>query len=163
MDANSAETARLIGQARAGDAAARNDLFARHRGRLRRMVEMRLDRRLAGRIDASDVIPPSFGGIMLQRASHPMRFIAPMWFIAPYWRRNGDCQYGSTSAEDIHPRHGEGSRSWRVAAFVSRTIRHAMEDRRVRSNGEPVATRARSNPYCRAQRSTWPGSSYAWL
>jgi hypothetical protein len=41
------------------------------------MVEMRLDRRLAGRIDASDVILPFSGGIMLQRASHPVRFIAP--------------------------------------------------------------------------------------
>jgi RNA polymerase sigma-70 factor (ECF subfamily) len=56
MDSNSAETARLIGLARAGDAAALSGLFARHRARLRRMVEMRLDRRLAGRVDASDVI-----------------------------------------------------------------------------------------------------------
>jgi RNA polymerase sigma-70 factor (ECF subfamily) len=60
MDANSAETVRLIGQARAGDPAALNELFARHRARLRRMVEMRLDRRLQGRIDASDVIQESF-------------------------------------------------------------------------------------------------------
>jgi RNA polymerase sigma-70 factor (ECF subfamily) len=60
MDQNSAETARLIGQARAGDPAALNELFARHRERLRRMVEMRLDRRLQGRVDASDVIQESF-------------------------------------------------------------------------------------------------------
>src|SRR5437763_4062422 len=60
MDQNSAETARLIGQARGGDAAALNELFARHRDRLRRMVEMRLDRRLQGRVDASDVIQESF-------------------------------------------------------------------------------------------------------
>src|SRR5215468_2844795 len=60
MDNNSAETARLLEQARAGDQAAVNELFARHRARLRRMVEMRLDRRLQGRIDASDVIQESF-------------------------------------------------------------------------------------------------------
>jgi len=60
MDSNSAETARLIGQARTGDVAALNELFARHRGRLRRMVEMRLDRRLQGRIDASDVIQEAY-------------------------------------------------------------------------------------------------------
>src|SRR5262245_62389326 len=50
------ESARLIDRLRAGDPAAIEDLFARHRDRLRRMVDMRLDRRLQGRIDASDVI-----------------------------------------------------------------------------------------------------------
>lgn len=39
-----------------GDEAALVDLFARHRDRLRRMVQLRLDRRLQGRIDPSDVL-----------------------------------------------------------------------------------------------------------
>jgi RNA polymerase sigma-70 factor (ECF subfamily) len=39
-----------------GDARALSDLFARHRERLRRMVRLRLDRRLQGRLDASDVL-----------------------------------------------------------------------------------------------------------
>ncbi len=56
MDNNSAETSRLLEQARAGDKEALNALFARHRPRLRRMVDLRLDRRLQARIDASDVI-----------------------------------------------------------------------------------------------------------
>jgi RNA polymerase sigma-70 factor (ECF subfamily) len=56
MADNSAETARLLEQARAGDRTALNELFARHRARLRRMVELRLDGRLQARIDASDVI-----------------------------------------------------------------------------------------------------------
>jgi RNA polymerase sigma-70 factor (ECF subfamily) len=56
MANNSAATARLLEQARAGDQAAWNELFARHRARLRRMVELRLDRRLQARIEASDVI-----------------------------------------------------------------------------------------------------------
>lgn len=56
MDNNSAATTRLLEQARAGDQDALNRLFARHRVRLRRMVELRLDRRLQARIDASDVI-----------------------------------------------------------------------------------------------------------
>jgi RNA polymerase sigma-70 factor, ECF subfamily len=50
------ESARLIERLRAGDPTAVEELFARHRDRLRRMVDMRLDRRLQGRIDASDVI-----------------------------------------------------------------------------------------------------------
>jgi RNA polymerase sigma-70 factor (ECF subfamily) len=60
MDNNSADTARLLELARAGDQAAVNEIFARHRARLRRMVELRLDRRLQARIDASDVIQEAY-------------------------------------------------------------------------------------------------------
>jgi hypothetical protein len=54
MDNNSAETARLLEQVHASDQAALNEIFARHRPQLRCMVELRLDRRLQARIDASD-------------------------------------------------------------------------------------------------------------
>jgi RNA polymerase sigma-70 factor (ECF subfamily) len=50
------ESGVLLERARGGDAAALNELFARHRERLRRMVLLRLDLRLQGRIDASDVL-----------------------------------------------------------------------------------------------------------
>src|SRR5271167_3492 len=60
MDNNSADTTRLLEQARAGDQAALNEIFATHRARLRRMVEMRLDRRVQARIDASDVIQEAY-------------------------------------------------------------------------------------------------------
>jgi hypothetical protein len=46
MDNNSADTVGLLERARAGDKAALNELFVRHRPRLRLMVELRLDRRL---------------------------------------------------------------------------------------------------------------------
>jgi RNA polymerase sigma-70 factor (ECF subfamily) len=60
MDNNSAETVALIVRARAGDADALNALFSRHRDRLRRMVEMRLDTRLQARLDASDVLQEAY-------------------------------------------------------------------------------------------------------
>jgi RNA polymerase sigma-70 factor (ECF subfamily) len=60
MDNSSADSADLIERARGGDRAAVNALFARHRDRLRRMVEIRLDTRLQARIDASDVIQEAF-------------------------------------------------------------------------------------------------------
>jgi RNA polymerase sigma-70 factor (ECF subfamily) len=60
MENNSADTVRLIELARAGDAAALNEMFSRHRDRLRRMVELRLDRRLLSRVDPSDVIQESY-------------------------------------------------------------------------------------------------------
>jgi RNA polymerase sigma-70 factor (ECF subfamily) len=60
MDNNSAITTRLLEQAGAGDKQALNELIGRHRARLRRMVELRLDRRLQSRIDASDVIQEAY-------------------------------------------------------------------------------------------------------
>jgi RNA polymerase sigma-70 factor (ECF subfamily) len=60
METNSGETADLLERARGGDGAALNELFSRHRDRLRRMVEMRLDWRLRARLDASDVIQDAY-------------------------------------------------------------------------------------------------------
>jgi RNA polymerase sigma-70 factor (ECF subfamily) len=50
------DTEQLLAHASRGDARARDRLFARHRGRLRRMVAVRLDRRAAARVDPSDVV-----------------------------------------------------------------------------------------------------------
>ena len=44
----------------AGEHRALGELFGAHRERLRRMVQLRLDRRLQGRIDPSDVIQEAF-------------------------------------------------------------------------------------------------------
>jgi RNA polymerase sigma-70 factor (ECF subfamily) len=46
----------LLRRAGAGDRAALDDLFARHRERLRWMVQLRLNRKLQGRVNASDVV-----------------------------------------------------------------------------------------------------------
>jgi RNA polymerase sigma-70 factor (ECF subfamily) len=47
-------------RAREGDSQAQGDLFARFRERLRRMIHLRLDRRLTGRVDSSDVLQDVF-------------------------------------------------------------------------------------------------------
>src|SRR5215469_10343231 len=57
---NSSETNRLLGRAAGADPEGWGQLLARHRPRLRRMVALRLDRRLQGRIDASDVIQEAY-------------------------------------------------------------------------------------------------------
>jgi RNA polymerase sigma-70 factor (ECF subfamily) len=53
---NPSEVDRLLGRAAAGDPEAWRALFDRDRERLRRMVALRMDRRLQGRVDASDVV-----------------------------------------------------------------------------------------------------------
>ena len=50
------ETTRLIEQAVRGDQRALGELLGRHRERLRRMVALRLDWRLRGRVAPSDVL-----------------------------------------------------------------------------------------------------------
>jgi RNA polymerase sigma-70 factor (ECF subfamily) len=50
------DTEELLDRSAAGDREARGALLERHRDRLRRMVAVRLDRRLAARVDASDVV-----------------------------------------------------------------------------------------------------------
>jgi RNA polymerase sigma-70 factor (ECF subfamily) len=62
-DDNPAEMMDLLQRARAGDQAALAALFAPYRERLQRMVEMRLDRRLQGRLGASEVIDESYGDV----------------------------------------------------------------------------------------------------
>jgi RNA polymerase sigma-70 factor (ECF subfamily) len=53
---DSSEIQRLVSLAAQGDAEAFERLMAGHRERLQRMVALRLDRRLQGRVDPSDVI-----------------------------------------------------------------------------------------------------------
>jgi RNA polymerase sigma-70 factor (ECF subfamily) len=56
MASNSQETQELLDQAKHGDSAAVDRLLATHREPLRRMIGLRLDPALAGRLDASDVV-----------------------------------------------------------------------------------------------------------
>src|SRR5262245_36521605 len=51
-----ADTEHLLERVAAGDRAARDQLLQRHRRRLRRMVAVRFDPRLAARVDPSDVV-----------------------------------------------------------------------------------------------------------
>jgi RNA polymerase sigma-70 factor (ECF subfamily) len=51
---------RLLEQAQAGDESAMAELFDRYRKRLRQMVRLRLDRRLQGRVDSSDVLQDAY-------------------------------------------------------------------------------------------------------
>ena len=51
---------RLVERARGGDDKAAGEALTRHRARLRQMVEARLDRRVRGRVDPSDVLQDGF-------------------------------------------------------------------------------------------------------
>lgn len=50
------KTLQLLNEVRDGDPKAVNQLMERHREAIRRMIQMRLDNAVAGRVDASDVV-----------------------------------------------------------------------------------------------------------
>ena len=56
----SSETQQLLRRIREGEEPAFEDLFARHRNRLKRVVSLRMDDRLAGRVDASDIVQEAY-------------------------------------------------------------------------------------------------------
>ena len=58
---------------RAGDPAAAGEVFAACRERLKKMVRLRLDRRLQGRFDASDVLQEAFLDVQKKAADFPTK------------------------------------------------------------------------------------------
>jgi RNA polymerase sigma-70 factor (ECF subfamily) len=60
MPADSSDVEGLVERAVAGDRPALAEVFAGYRQRLRLMVRLRLDRRLQGRVDPSDVLQDAF-------------------------------------------------------------------------------------------------------
>jgi RNA polymerase sigma-70 factor (ECF subfamily) len=60
MSDDPAETQGLLERARAGDHSAFEELFDRHRVRLQKAIAMRMDRRVAARVDASDVLQETY-------------------------------------------------------------------------------------------------------
>jgi RNA polymerase sigma-70 factor (ECF subfamily) len=60
----------LLRRAGAGDPHALAELFARYRDRLRRMVRLRMDRRLRGRVDPSDVLQEAQVEILRRAAEY---------------------------------------------------------------------------------------------
>ncbi len=77
------DTVHLEERLREGDRQALTDLFQRHRDRLRRMVELRMDARLQGRVDASDVLQDAF----LDAATHLDYFLRGSGLPVFLWLR----------------------------------------------------------------------------
>jgi len=73
--AQESDTEDLLSQRmRAGEQGALGEVFTTNRQRLRRMIQLRLDRRLQGRIDASDVLQDAFidaSRRLKEYAAHP--------------------------------------------------------------------------------------------
>ena len=87
----------LLQRAAAGDADALAALFLRCRDRLKRMVQLRLDRRLSGRVDPSDVLQEAYLEVHKRFAEYS-RTAGPPFFL---WLRLVTGQ----KLTDFHRRH----------------------------------------------------------
>jgi RNA polymerase sigma-70 factor, ECF subfamily len=87
----------LLDRARRGHPLALAELFDRYRDRLKHMVRLRLDRRLAGRLDASDVLQEAFIEASKRLAPRPREHEMPAFL----WLRLVTGQV----LIDLHRRH----------------------------------------------------------
>jgi RNA polymerase sigma-70 factor (ECF subfamily) len=69
----------LVDRAVAGDTAALAELFGRYRKRLRAMVRLRLDRRLQGRVNPSDVLQEAYLDVVQQLSSYQAKPAMPFY------------------------------------------------------------------------------------
>ena len=60
MGVNPDDTRKLLALAKDGDQAAFEEIFRRHRAKLKRAIALRMDRRVAARVDASDVVQDTY-------------------------------------------------------------------------------------------------------
>lgn len=101
---DSDKTHELLNGARDGDEVAVNRLLDRHRRALRRMVELRLDQRIQGRIDVSDVVQE----VLVEANRRLPRYLEDPVMSFHLWVR----QIAKDRIIDAHRRHrGSAKRS----------------------------------------------------
>jgi RNA polymerase sigma-70 factor, ECF subfamily len=97
MPARPPDTDALLDGVEAGDTHARDRLLARHRDRLRRMVAVRFDPRLAGRADPSDVVQEALTAAADRLGEYARERPLPFY---PWLR-----QFAADRLADLHRRH----------------------------------------------------------
>ena len=113
-------TAELLLDAKKGDAGAVEQLLTRHREALKRMVDMRLDKRVAQRVDVSDIVQE----VLVEASRRLQLYLENPVMPFHLWIR----QIAKDRIIDAHRRH-------RVSAK-----RSVDRERRLELNGQPDAS-----------------------
>ena len=124
----------LILRAGGGDGEARELLLGRHRERLRQMIALRLDRRLAARVDPSDIVQESLADADRDLSdylrSRPMPFYA--WLRRFAWDRLVEAHRRHVTAER---RSIDREQAWSLPVAAPSAV--ALADRLVASATSP--------------------------
>ena len=94
---DSTETQELLHRAEGGESTAVNDLMERHRQSLRQMVQLRLDRVIAQRVDASDIVQD----VLLEASQRLSEYLRDPRLPFHLWLR----QLAKDQVIDAHRRH----------------------------------------------------------
>jgi RNA polymerase sigma-70 factor (ECF subfamily) len=120
MVPNSPQTQELLDQARSGNADVVERLLTNHRAPLRRMIELRLDRAIARRVDASDIVQD----VLLEASRRLQDYLRNPVIPFHLWLR----QIARDRMIDAHRRHRQAQRravdreqAIRPAAFADRS------------------------------------------
>jgi RNA polymerase sigma-70 factor (ECF subfamily) len=84
MTGDSSDTDALVRRLADGDPRAVGELFARHRDRLRPMVKLRLDRRLQGRVDPSNVLQDAYLDVAKRAPEYAANPAMPLYLWLRY-------------------------------------------------------------------------------
>src|SRR5262245_7477556 len=97
MTGESDEVSGLLRRAAAGEEGPLRELFSRHRDRLQRMVHLRLSRRLAARVDDSDVLQEAFAEVARRIPEYAREPKVPLFL----WMRH----LTALKLAEVHRRH----------------------------------------------------------
>lgn len=97
MDSQNEPSAEVLKRAAAGEPAALNQLLEDYRGPLRRMIDLRMDRRMASRVDASDVVQD----VLLEASQRLPDYVQGPAMPFRLWLR----QIAQDRMIDLHRRH----------------------------------------------------------
>jgi RNA polymerase sigma-70 factor (ECF subfamily) len=133
------DTEELLVRVGRGDAVARQQLLSQHRDRLRRMVALRLDRRLAARVDPSDIVQESLAEADQQLSDYlrrrPVAFYP--WLrqfawerVAKEYERHVRARRRSVTREEPPPLPGESVAhlAQRLIASATSPSRHILRE-----------------------------------
>ena len=154
------DTDELLGLAAAGDDDARQRLLQRHRDRLVRMVAVRLDRRLAGRLDPSDVVQEALADADRKLAAYLRDSAAALLPLAPSAGLETAAETGAAPPafrEAQRPPRGAGGVARRLGSGTGRAAARfpVRAERLAAAPGSAGARPGRAAPVARARpRST---------
>jgi RNA polymerase sigma-70 factor (ECF subfamily) len=150
MTAAAPDTEELLRRSQAGDRQARGALLQRHRQRLRRMIALRLDRRLAARLDPSDLVQEALAEADRRLDDYARKRPLPFypWLRQLAWdrladahRRHVQARRRSVTREDAEPLGLPGGSALRLAdrLLASEALRQEELRERVRAALEALA------------------------
>ena len=139
MTAQTPDTEQLLQRAAQGERAARAELLERHRQRLRRMIALRLDRRLATRVDPSDLVQETLAEAARDLSDYLRRRPLPFY----PWLRQIACQ----RLIDVHRRHLHAAKR-----TVRREEEGGLPDQSALDLARRLFTSSHSSPSARLHR-----------